>query len=192
MKPSEITPLTTIKVFELMEEAGLPKGVANLVLGAGSTVGSELSKHMDVDLLSFTGGIGTGRKIMEAATSNIKKVALELGGKNPNIIFEDADIDVAIDNALNAVFFHAGQVCSAGTRLIIEDTIHDDFVDALKKRVDKIVLGNGLDDQTEMGPLISKEHLEKVSTYVDNGIKEGATLLTGGSVPKDTSLKNGF
>src|SRR5699024_9179976 len=144
-------------------------------------VGSELSKHMDVDLISFTGGIGTGRKIMEAATSNIKKVALELGGKNPNIIFEDADIDVAIDNALNAVFFHAGQVCSAGTRLIIEDTIHDDFVDALKKRVDKIVLGNGLDDQTEMGPLISKEHLEKVSTYVDNGIKEGATLLTGGS-----------
>ncbi len=192
MKPSEITPLTTIKVFELMEEAGLPKGVANLVLGAGSTVGSELSKHMDVDLISFTGGIGTGRKIMEAATSNIKKVALELGGKNPNIIFEDADIDVAIDNALNAVFFHAGQVCSAGTRLIIEDTIHDDFIDALKKRVDKIVLGNGLDDQTEMGPLISKEHLEKVSTYVDNGIKEGATLLTGGSVPKDTSLKNGF
>lgn len=192
MKPSEITPLTTIKVFELMEEAGLPKGVVNLVLGAGSTVGSELSKHMEVDLISFTGGVGTGRKIMQAATSNIKKVALELGGKNPNIIFEDADIDVAIDNALNAVFFHAGQVCSAGTRLIIEDTIHDDFVDALKKRVEKIVLGNGLDDQTEMGPLISKEHLEKVSTYVDNGVKEGATLLIGGSKPKDTTLENGF
>src|SRR5699024_8130620 len=180
MKPSEITPLTTIKVFELMEEAGLPAGVANLVLGPGSTVGSELSTNGNVDLVSFTGGIETGKKIMRAATSNVKKVALVLGGKNPNIIFEDADIDVAIDNDLNAVFFHAGQVCSAGTRLIIEDTIHDDFVDALKKRVDKIVLGNGLDDQTEMGPLISKEHLEKVSTYVDNGIKEGATLLTGG------------
>ena len=192
MKPSEITPLTTIKVFELMEEAGLPKGVANLVLGAGSTVGSELSKHMDVDLISFTGGVGTGRKIMQAATSNIKKVALELGGKNPNIIFKDADMDVAIDNALNAVFFHAGQVCSAGTRLIVEDTIHDDFIDALKKRVEKIVLGNGLDDQTEMGPLISKEHLEKVSTYVDNGVKEGATLLIGGTKPKDTALENGF
>ena len=192
MKPSEITPLTTIKVFELMEEAGLPKGVVNLVLGAGSTVGSELSKHMEVDLISFTGGVGTGRKIMQAATSNIKKVALELGGKNPNIIFEDADIDVAIDNALNAVFFHAGQVCSAGTRLIIEDTIHDDFVEALKNRVEKIVLGNGLDDQTEMGPLISKEHLEKVSTYVDNGVKEGATLLIGGSKPKNTTLEKGF
>ncbi|HLR59061.1 MAG TPA: betaine-aldehyde dehydrogenase [Pseudogracilibacillus sp.] len=192
MKPSEITPLTTIKVFELMEEAGLPEGVANLVLGTGSTVGSELSTHKDVDLISFTGGLETGKKIMQAATSNVKKVALELGGKNPNIIFADADFDVAVDNALNAVFFHAGQVCSAGTRLLIEDSIHDDFVNALKKRVEKIVIGNGLDDKTEMGPLISKEHLDKVNTYVTNGIKEGATLLVGGKQPDDSSLQKGF
>ena len=192
MKPSEITPLTTIKVFELMEEAGLPKGVANLVLGTGSTVGSELSTHKDVDLISFTGGLETGKKIMQAATSNVKKVALELGGKNPNIIFADADFDIAVDNALNAVFFHAGQVCSAGTRLLVEDSIHDDFVNALKKRVEKIVIGNGLDDKTEMGPLISKEHLDKVNTYVTNGIKEGATLLVGGKQPDDSSLQKGF
>lgn len=192
LKPSEITPLTTIKIFELMEEAGLPRGVANLVLGPGATVGNELSKSMDVDLISFTGGIETGKKIMQTATSNVKKVALELGGKNPNVVFADADFDVAVDNALNAVFFHAGQVCSAGTRLIVEDSIHDEFVEALKKRVEKIALGNGMDDHTEMGPLISKEHLEKVTTYVENGVKEGATLLVGGGQPDDASLQKGF
>lgn len=192
MKPSEITPLSTIKVFELMEEAGLPKGVVNLVLGAGATVGNELSINDDVDLISFTGGLETGKKIMRAAATNIKKVALELGGKNPNIIFADADFNVAIDNALNAVFFHAGQVCSAGTRLIIEDSIHDDFILALEKRTKKIILGSGMDAQTEMGPLISKEHLEKVSTYVEKGLKEGANLLIGGKQPEDKSLQNGF
>src|SRR5699024_6814465 len=192
MKPREITPLTTSKVFELMEEAGVPKGVVNLVLGSGATVGAELSKHHDVDLVSFTGGVETGKKIMQAATSNVKKVALELGGKNTNIIFKDADFDVAVDNALNAVYFHAGQVCSAGTRLIIEDEIHDDFVHALQKRVENIVLGNGMDDQTEMGPLISKEHLEKVKNYVENGKKEGATILVGGQQSDDTTLENGF
>src|SRR5699024_6006723 len=118
MKPSEITPLTTIKTFELMEEAGLPKEVVNLVLGPGHTVGEELSAYSDVDLVSFTGGLETGKQIMKSASINMKKIALELGGKNPNIIFADADFDTAVDQALNAVFFHAGQICSAGTRLI--------------------------------------------------------------------------
>src|SRR5690625_4545297 len=176
MKPSEITPLTTIKTFELMEEAGVPAGVVNLVLGEGATVGSELSTNEDVDLISFTGGIETGRKIMQAATSNIKKVALELGGKNPNIIFADADFDIAVDNALNAVFFHAGQVCSAGTRIIVEESIHDTFVAALVKRVKNIKLGNAFEESTEMGPLISEEHLQKVIDYVETGKKEGATI----------------
>lgn len=135
MKPSEITPLTTIKVFELMEEAGVPDGVANLVLGPGNTVGTELSENVLVDLVSFTGGLETGKKIMQAASKNVKKVALELGGKNPNIIFADADFDIAVDQAMNAVFFHAGQICSAGTRIIVEDSIHDEFVEALVKRV---------------------------------------------------------
>src|SRR5690625_2406100 len=192
MKPSEITPLTTIKVFELMEEAGLPAGVANLVLGSGATVGAELSESKDVDLISFTGGLETGRKIMQSASMNMKKIALELGGKNPNIIFADADFDTAVDQALDGVFYHAGQICSAGTRLIVEASIHDKFVEALVKRVGNIKLGSGFDEATEMGPLISKEHLEKVTNYVNNGIKEGATLAVGGAQPEDPALADGF
>lgn len=192
MKPSEITPLTTIKVFELMEEAGLPKGVVNLVLGAGSTVGDELSTNTDVDLISFTGGIETGKRIMQKASSNVKKLALELGGKNPNVIFADADFDTAVDQALNAVFFHAGQICSAGTRLIVEESIHDEFVERLVKRVESIRLGSGFDENTQMGPLISNDHLQKVTNYVDSGVKEGATVAIGGSQPTNPELQDGF
>ncbi|WP_084102988.1 betaine-aldehyde dehydrogenase [Pontibacillus yanchengensis] len=192
MKPSEITPLTTIKVFELMEEAGVPAGVANLVLGAGDTVGAELSSNTDVDLISFTGGIETGKKIMQAASVNVKKLALELGGKNPNIIFADADFDLAVDQAMNGVFFHAGQICSAGTRLIVEETIHDEFVNALVERVKKFKLGSGFEEGTQMGPLISAEHLAKVEKYVETGINEGATLALGGSRPEDPRLQQGF
>jgi betaine-aldehyde dehydrogenase len=192
MKPSEITPLTTIKVFELMEEAGVPAGVANLVLGAGDTVGAELSNNTDVDLISFTGGIATGKKIMQAASVNVKKLALELGGKNPNIIFADADFEVAVDQALNGVFFHAGQICSAGTRLIVEESIHDKFVNALVERVKKFKLGSGFDEDTQMGPLISAEHLAKVEKYVETGMEEGATLAVGGKRPEDPELQKGF
>ncbi|HLR15837.1 MAG TPA: betaine-aldehyde dehydrogenase [Bacillota bacterium] len=192
MKPSEITPLTTIKVFELMEEAGIPAGVVNLVLGSGNSVGAELSINKDVDLISFTGGLETGQKIMQSASINMKKIALELGGKNPNIIFADADFETAVDQALNGVYFHAGQICSAGTRLIVEEKIHDEFVEALVKRVRNIKLGSGFDEDTEMGPLISAEHLEKVTTYVENGIKEGATLAVGGGRPDDPELQKGF
>ncbi|GAE26865.1 betaine aldehyde dehydrogenase [Halalkalibacter wakoensis JCM 9140] len=192
MKPSEITPLTTIKVFELMEEAGVPAGVVNLVLGSGNTVGAELSTHNDVDLVSFTGGIETGKKIMQAASGNVKKIALELGGKNPNVVFADADFDTAIDQAMNAVFFHAGQICSAGTRLIIEEKIHDKFVDTLVERVKNIKLGSGFDEKTQMGPLISAEHLAKVEQYVETGKKEGAKIAVGGKRPQDSALKKGF
>ncbi|WP_444685423.1 betaine-aldehyde dehydrogenase [Alkalicoccus luteus] len=192
MKPSEITPLTTIKTFALMEEAGVPKGVANLVLGAGATVGNELSTSNDVDLISFTGGIETGKKIMQAASGNVKKLALELGGKNPNVIFADADFDLAVDQALNGVFFHAGQICSAGTRLIVEESIHDRFVEALVERVKKFRIGSGFDEETQMGPLISAEHLAKVEKYVETGIKEGATIAVGGGRPEDPELQNGF
>ncbi|WP_188653025.1 betaine-aldehyde dehydrogenase [Pontibacillus salipaludis] len=192
MKPSEITPLTTVKVFQLIEEAGVPAGVANLVLGAGSTIGAELSANEDVDLISFTGGIVTGKKIMQAASSNVKKLALELGGKNPNIIFADADFETAVDQALNGVFFHAGQICSAGTRLIVEESIHDEFVQALVERVKKFKLGSGFDEDTQMGPLISAEHLQKVEQYVEAGVQEGATLAVGGKRPEDPELQKGF
>jgi betaine-aldehyde dehydrogenase len=192
IKPSEITPLTTIKVSELAEEIGFPKGVVNLVLGPGDTVGAELSESCDVDLISFTGGIETGKTIMRAAAGNVKKVALELGGKNPNIIFADADFESAVDYALNAVFFHAGQICSAGARLMVEETIHDDFVEALAQRMRKIKIGNGFDENTQMGPLISAEHLAKVEGYVQIARDEGATLVLGGKRPEDPRLANGF
>lgn len=192
MKPSEITPLTTIKVFELMEEACIPKGVVNLVLGSGQSIGAELASNNDVDLVSFTGGLETGKKIMQAASSNVKKLALELGGKNPNVVFADADFETAVDQAMNAVFFHAGQVCSAGTRLIVQEDIHDQFVDALVDRVKKIRLGNGFDESTQMGPLISKEHLNKVINYVEKGKQEGVTVAIGGGVPDDSELSKGF
>lgn len=191
-KPSEITPLTNIKVTELCEEAGFPSGVVNLVLGPGSTVGNELAEHQDVDLISFTGGGITGRKIMQAASRNFKKVAFELGGKNPNIVFADADFDAAVDYALNAVFFHAGQVCSAGSRLLVDDAIHDAFVEAVVERAQQITLGNGFDENTESGPLISAEHREKVENYVQIGQEEGARLVLGGSRPDDPELQNGF
>ncbi|WP_343751994.1 betaine-aldehyde dehydrogenase [Lentibacillus halophilus] len=192
MKPSEITPLTTVKVFELIEEAGIPEGVANLVLGAGATAGAELSENRDIDLISFTGGIETGKTIMQAASHNVKKIALELGGKNPNIVFADADFTTAVDQALNAVFFHAGQVCSAGARLLVEESIHDEFVNALTERTKRIKLGNGFDDDTQSGPLISSEHRDKVEKYVDIGKQEGATLVTGGKRPDDPELQDGF
>src|SRR5699024_10118354 len=136
-------------------------GVVNLVLGAGETVGETLANSPDVDLISFTGGIATGKKIMRAASTNVKKIALELGGKNPNIVFADADFETAVDQALNAAFFHAGQVCSAGSRLLVEDSLHDGFVEALTERVKRIKLGNGFNQDTQSGPLISEEHRAK-------------------------------
>ncbi|WP_257350498.1 betaine-aldehyde dehydrogenase [Pseudalkalibacillus decolorationis] len=192
MKPSEITPLTTVKMTQILEEVGFPKGVVNLVLGAGATVGQEMVENHNVDLVSFTGGIETGRKIMNAAAGNMKKIAFELGGKNPNIVFADADFETAVDQALNAVYFHAGQVCSAGSRLLVEDSIHDKFVDALVERASKIRLGNGFDKDTESGPLISAEHRAKVEKYVEIGKEEGAKLVVGGKRPEDSVLQDGF
>ncbi len=192
MKPSEITPLTTIRITELAEAAGFPPGVVNLVLGAGDPVGAELAESDDVDLISFTGGLATGRHIMRAASGNAKKVALELGGKNPNIVFADADMEAALDYALNAVFFHAGQICSAGARLLLHESIHDAFVEQLATRMRRIRIGNGTQEGTQMGPLISARHREKVEQYIALGRAEGATLAVGGARPDDPALQHGF
>jgi betaine-aldehyde dehydrogenase len=192
LKPSEVTPLSTIKMVELLEEAGVPAGVVNLVLGAGPTVGAPLVDSPHVDLVSFTGGVSTGQAIMRAAASTVKKVALELGGKNPNIVFADADVEAALDNALTAVFLHAGQVCSAGTRLIVQDSLHDAFVAELVERTGRIRLGNGLDEHTESGPLVSAQHRDTVESYVELGLREGAKLLTGGRRPDEPELREGF
>jgi betaine-aldehyde dehydrogenase len=192
LKPSELTPSTAILLMRLLEEAGLPAGTANLVLGAGAEVGAPLAEHPDVDLVSFTGSLPTGRALMAAASATVKRVALELGGKNPNIIFADADFDTAVDFALTAVFLHSGQVCSAGARLVVEASIHDAFVDALVARAALIRLGGPFDPEAETGPLISATHLAKVEGYVAAGIAEGAVLRCGGRRPDGLELAHGF
>ncbi|MEU9709309.1 aldehyde dehydrogenase family protein [Streptomyces sp. NPDC047967] len=192
LKPSETTPLTTIAMVRLIAEAGAPPGVANLVLGSGATVGAALTHHSEVDLVSFTGGLATGRGIMAGAADGPKNVALELGGKNPNVVFADADVEAALDNALNAAFLHSGQVCSAGSRLLVEDSLHDRFVEALARRAAAIRLGNGMDDGTESGPLSSAEHREKVERMIAVGRDEGARVVTGGGRPADPALSRGY
>ncbi|POX42262.1 betaine-aldehyde dehydrogenase [Streptomyces sp. Ru73] len=192
LKPSETTPLTTIHLFRLLEEAGAPPGVANLVLGPGSTVGAAMTQHPDVDLVSFTGGLATGRTIMAGAAADVKNIALELGGKNPNVVFEDADFEAAVDYALDAAFLHSGQVCSAGSRLIVQEGLHDRFVEALADRARRIRLGNGMHEDTESGPLSSAEHREKVEGYLEVARAEGARLVCGGRRPDDPELSRGF
>ena len=180
LKPSELTPHTSILLMQYLVDAGMPAGVGNLVLGAGPTAGAPLSSDPNIDLVSFTGGLATGRVIMAAAAATVKKVALELGGKNPNIVFADADWDAALDNALTAVFLHSGQVCSAGARLIVEESIHDEFVDALVQAAKGIRLGGPHDEKAQTGTLISAGHRDKVAAYVANALAEGAELRCGG------------
>jgi betaine-aldehyde dehydrogenase len=192
LKPSELTPSTSILLMQHLTAAGVPAGVANLVLGSGPEAGAPLSHDPRVDLVSFTGGVQTGRTIMAAAAATVKKVALELGGKNPNIVFADADREVALDFALTAVFLHSGQVCSAGARLVVEESIHDEFVDELAARAQRIRMGGPFDDDAETGPLISAGHRDKVEASVATGIEEGAVLRCGGERPDDPGLKAGF
>jgi betaine-aldehyde dehydrogenase len=192
LKPSELTPHTAIHLMRLLEEAGLPAGVGNLVLGAGPQAGALLAEDPRVDLVSFTGGLVTGRAVMASAAATVKKVALELGGKNPNIVFADADLEVALDFALTAVFLHSGQVCSAGARLLVEESVHDSFVDGLVERAQAIRLGGPRDEKAETGPLISAAHRDKVAAYVARGVEEGAVLRCGGGPPEDPALDSGF
>ncbi|HKE50581.1 MAG TPA: aldehyde dehydrogenase family protein [Actinomycetes bacterium] len=192
LKPSELTPSTAIMLIRILAEVGVPDGVANLVLGAGPVVGAPLAEHPDIDLVSFTGGLATGRRVMAAAAGTVKRIALELGGKNPNVVFADADLETAVDHALTAVFLHSGQVCSAGARLIVEDGVHDKVVDAVVDRAQRIRLGGPFDSDAETGPLISAGHLDKVADYVAAGVAEGAVLRCGGRRPDDPELAGGF
>ncbi|TLW91835.1 aldehyde dehydrogenase family protein [Saccharomonospora piscinae] len=192
LKPSELTPLTTVTLVSLLAEAGVPPGVVNLVLGDGPTVGSAMVRDGGVDLVSFTGGLATGKKIMAMAADDVKRVALELGGKNPNVVFADADFDTAVDYALAAAFIHSGQVCSAGARLIVQDSVHDEFVAELGRRAELIRLGNGLDEATECGPLVSAAHRDKVESYIARTVDEGARLVAGGGRPTQPELADGY
>ncbi|MFI9479995.1 aldehyde dehydrogenase family protein [Rothia kristinae] len=192
LKPAELTPHTAILLMDVLDKLGLPAGVANLVLGAGAEAGAPLSTHPDVDLVSFTGGLVTGRKIAESAAATVKKVALELGGKNPNVIFADADFDAAVDNALNGAFVHSGQVCSAGARIVVEESIAQRFTDELVRRAKDIRLGGPFDDDAETGALISEAHLQKVTAYVDKAREEGASILCGGKRATEGELSKGW
>ncbi|HEY2420735.1 MAG TPA: aldehyde dehydrogenase family protein [Neobacillus sp.] len=191
-KPAEVTPVTPTKLFEIFEEVGLPKGVANMVLGPGSIVGHEIASHPEVDMISFTGGTKTGKHIMKTAAETMKKVSLELGGKSPNIIFADADFETAVDYALFGIYAGAGQVCSSGSRVLVEESIFDRFVARFVERAQQIKVGPGNDASSEMGPLVSSEHLENVLQYIELGKEEGATVATGGKRIVTGGLEKGY
>jgi aldehyde dehydrogenase (NAD+)/phenylacetaldehyde dehydrogenase len=180
VKPSEFTPLSTLKLAQLVAEAGFPEGVFNVVTGFGKTAGAALVAHPRVDGIAFTGSTTTGQDIMRVAAQTMKRLSLELGGKSPNIVFADSDIDTTVKMAAAAIFYNKGEVCTAGSRLLIEESVYDAFVDKLAARAAKMAPGDPLHPETRLGPLTSDVQLRKVSTYVDAGKSEGAQLLAGG------------
>lgn len=191
IKPAEQTPLTLLEFARLFESCGVPKGVVNIVTGFGESAGAPLVAHPEVDKIAFTGSLAVGRHIMRAASETLKKVSLELGGKSPNIFFADSDFEAAVDGALFGVFVNQGEVCSAGSRVLIERPIYKKMLDAMVAKTKTIKLGSGLDRAVKMGPLVSKEHLERVTHYQAVGKKE-AKLAVGGGRPQDASLARGY
>lgn len=190
-KPSELTPLSALKLAEILKEAGLPDGVFNVLQGAGET-GSTLAKHPGVDKVSLTGSVPTGRKVMAAAGAGIKAATMELGGKSPLIVFDDADLDNAVGGAMLGNFYSSGQICSNGTRVFVHSRVRDEFLGRLRRRTEAIRLGDPLDERTQMGPLISAAQRDKVLDYIGIGTREGAALLAGGGVPALQGLERGF
>src|SRR5437016_152134 len=189
LKPAEQTPLSALRLGELLLEAGLPEGVVNIVNGYGEAAGAALAAHEDVDKVAFTGSTEVGKIIVVAAAGNLKKVSLELGGKSPNIVFKDAgDLNAAIAGAANAIFFNHGQCCCAGSRLMVERDIFDEVVEGVAAQAKKIKIGPGLAADTEMGPLVSEEQLQRVTRYMHQGKQEGACYVTGGA----RSGENGY
>ncbi|MBI5211358.1 MAG: aldehyde dehydrogenase family protein [Elusimicrobia bacterium] len=191
LKPSELTPLTALELGRIAAAAGVPAGVVNIVTGPGPGAGSALAESPKVDKVAFTGGTVTGRKVMTAAAGSLKKISLELGGKNPNIVFADADLEAAVDGALFGAFANQGEVCSAGSRLLVERSLHRRLVEGMLKKVPRIKLGHGLEPGVKMGPLISAPHRDKVEAYVKIGVKEGAKLLCGGKRPAGRAFAKG-
>jgi len=187
LKPAEQTPLSALYLADLMEAAGLPAGVANIITGFGESAGAALAAHPDVDKIAFTGSTEVGKLIVDAARGNLKKVTLELGGKAPNIVFADADVELAVRGAADAIFFNQGQVCCSGPRLYVEGDAYDDVVAGVAEIAGAMKIGDGLDADTEMGPLVSAEQLDRVAGYVASGVAEGAVVAAGGSGLDDRS-----
>lgn len=192
LKPSSIAALGIYAVVKCMEDAGFPKGVINLVLGDGSLLGNALGESNKVGKIAFTGGTETGRSLVRASASNIKKLSMELGGKSPIIVFEDADLDAAIDNAMTMLYTMAGELCVAGSRLIVQESVYDTFVERLTERVSKIRVGQTDDPDTEMGPVISKSQMDRTLYYIELGKQEGARLTTGGYALTEGDFAKGY
>jgi aldehyde dehydrogenase (NAD+) len=184
LKPAEQTPVTAMELGKLIQEAGFPEGVVNIVPGYGETAGAALAAHPGIDKIAFTGSTEVGKLIAKAAAENLTKVSLELGGKAPNIVFADADMDQAVSGAMMGIFFNQGQVCCAGSRLFVEEKVKDEFLEKLKEKASRINVGDPMDKATHMGPQVSQEQLSRIKSYVDVAQKEGATMLAGGASPK--------
>jgi len=191
LKPAEITPLTSLRIAELMAEAGLPDGVVNVVPGLGSVAGQSIAEHERIAKIAFTGSTATGRRIVQASAGNLKKVQLELGGKGANVVFDDADLTAAVNGSAWAIFHNQGQACIAGSRLVLHERIADEFLDRFTALARSIHVGNPLDLATEMGPLTSLQHRDRVLGYVDVALGEGGRVVTGGKPPADPALARG-
>ncbi len=191
-KPASFTPLTLLKLAELCKEAGLPDGILNVITGGGEEVGVALAQDPIIKHIALTGSVETGISVMEGAAANLTRLSLELGGKNPTIVFADADLEKAAKGVLNGIFTNAGQMCWAGSRLLVEAGVKDALVGAVVQGARSMRLGNGMDPETTMGPLVAESQKAKVAGYVEQGVEEGAVVLSGGSSPEDERLKDGY
>lgn len=192
IKPPVFASSTTFELAKILDNVGLPKGVVNVVSGPGSVVGETLTKDNDVNKISFTGSTETGRRIIQGSSGNMKRLSLELGGKSPSIVFKDADLDYAAEGVANAIFFNQGEVCIAGSRLLVHSEIHDEFVERLVEKTNNLKIGDPLNADNQIGPLINESHLEKVLNYISIGKEEGGKIVTGGLRIEDGELKNGY
>jgi aldehyde dehydrogenase (NAD+) len=193
LKPAEQTPATAMELAKLIQEAGFPEGVVNIIPGYGETAGAALASHKGIDKIAFTGSTEVGKLIAKSAADNLTKVSLELGGKAPNIIFADANLDQAVNGAMMGIFFNQGQVCCAGSRLFVEEKVKDEFLGRFKEKADKIKVGDPMDKETLMGPQVSMEQLNKIKSYVGIARAEGATVFTGGQAPQlEGALQSGY
>jgi acyl-CoA reductase-like NAD-dependent aldehyde dehydrogenase len=193
LKPAEQTPVTALELAKLIQEAGFPEGVVNIIPGYGETAGAALASHPGIDKIAFTGSTEIGKVIAKAAAENLTRVSLELGGKAPNVIFADADLDQAVNGAMMGIFFNQGQVCCAGSRVFIEESVKDEFLGRFKEKAEKIQVGDPMDKATLMGPQVSMEQLNKIKSYVGIAREEGATVLSGGrAVQLEGAFQNGY
>jgi acyl-CoA reductase-like NAD-dependent aldehyde dehydrogenase len=192
MKPASVNSLAAIKIVEIMEEHDVPPGVMNIVTGPGGTVGEALASHPDVNMVGFTGSCETGKAIMAAASGTVKRLFLELGGKNPFIVLEDADLDAALGTGVMMLYFNTGMICGSPGRFYVHEKVYDEFVDRFVAESKKVIVGNPKDEKTQMGPVVSAEHRDRVESYIKIGIEEGAKLLLGGKRPTEPPLDKGY